>query len=57
METIIGTNGSGDAQPPADLQGSSAARFESPSSDCVVAEIFSDGFESGDTASWSLTVP
>ncbi len=37
------------------LQGSSAARFESASSSCIVAEIFSDGFESGDTSSWSQT--
>ncbi len=40
------------------LQSSSAARFESASSSCVVAEIFADGFESGDTSSWStITTP
>ncbi len=35
------------------LQGSSAARFESPSSACADAAIFADGFESGDTSAWN----
>ncbi len=34
------------------LQGSDVSRFES-ASDCIVAEIFSDGFESGDTSAWN----
>lgn len=37
------------------LQGSSVQRFESAT--CVVGPIFSDGFESGNTSSWSATVP
>ncbi len=36
------------------LQGSSILRFES-ASDCVDGQIFDDGFESGDTTSWSNT--
>lgn len=38
------------------LQGSSIFRFDS-ATDCVDQEIFSDGFESGDTTAWSSTSP
>jgi hypothetical protein len=36
--------------------GGTVYRFES-ASDCVPGQIFSDGFESGDTSAWSLVVP